>query len=73
MVLVANERAIPLSADDGEVVARLPACHDGASHPIRTKLNLSRRGVRAFPDPTLEPGSLSPVRLRHPEAGPTRA
>ncbi|MGC8638264.1 MAG: hypothetical protein ACP5XB_00120 [Isosphaeraceae bacterium] len=73
MVVVANERAIPLSADDGEIVARLPACRDGATHPIRTRLNLSRLGVRAFPDPTLEPGSSPPFRLRHPEAGPTRA
>jgi hypothetical protein len=73
MVLVANNRAIPLSAEDGEIVARLPACRDGANHTVRTNLNLSRRGVRAFPDPTLEPGSSPPFRLRHPDAGPTRA
>ena len=73
MVLVANDRAIPLSAEDGEVVARLPAGQDGASHPIRTTLNLARYGVRAFLDPMVEPSSLVPIRLRHPEAGPTRA
>jgi hypothetical protein len=67
MVVVANERAIPLSADDGQIVAKLPAGKDGAAHPIRTTLNLAKVGVRAFLDPTLDPGSLPPVRLRHPE------
>ena len=72
MVLVANERAVPLSAEDGEIVARLPACLDGTTHAIRTPLNLSRIGVRAFLDPTIDPGSLPPIRLRHPEAGLAR-
>ena len=73
MVLVANDRAIPLSADDGQVVARFPASHDGSTHPFRAPMNLARCGVRAFLDPTVEPSSLAPIRLRHPEAGPTRA
>ena len=73
MVLVANERAIPLSANDGQIVARLPASQDGSTHPIRAPINLARCGVRAFLDPTVEPSSLVPIRLRHPEAGPTRA
>jgi hypothetical protein len=73
MVLIANARAIPLSADDGQLVARLPASKDGTTHPIPTSLNLSRGGVRAFLDPTLEPDALPPLRLRHPDAGPTRA
>ena len=72
MVLVANERAVPLSAEDGEIVARLPAGQDGATHAIRTPLNLSRIGVRAFLDPTIDPGSLPPIRLRHPETGLAR-
>jgi hypothetical protein len=72
MVLVANVRAIPVSADDGQVVARLPACNDGSIHPIRIPLKLSRWGIRAFLDPTLEPASLPPIRLRHPEGGLTR-
>jgi hypothetical protein len=73
LVLVANPRAIPLSADDGEVVARWPASKDGATHLIRTELDLSRSGVRAFLDPTADPGSLPPIRIRHPESGLTRA
>ncbi len=72
MVLVANPRAVPLSAEDGEIVARLPAGQDGATHAIRTPLNLSRVGVRAFLDPTLDPGSLPPIRVRHPETGLAR-
>ncbi len=72
MVLVANERAIPFSAEDGQIVARLPAGQDGATHAIRTPLNLSRVRVRAFLDPTIDPGSLPPIRLRHPETGLAR-
>ena len=30
MVLVAHERAVPLSVDDGQIVARFPAGRDGA-------------------------------------------
>jgi hypothetical protein len=72
LVLVANERAVPLSAEDGQIVARLPAGPDGATHAIRTPLNLAKVGVRAFLDPTLDPGSLPPIRLRHPETGVAR-
>jgi hypothetical protein len=73
MVLVANARAIPLSADDGEIIARLPATKDGASHPIPPSASVVPGGVRVFPDPAAEPGSSPPVRIRHPETGPTRA
>jgi hypothetical protein len=72
MVLVANQRAIPLSAEDGEIVARLPAARDGICHAIQTPINLARCGVRAFADPTVELGSYSPIRVRHPETGATR-
>ncbi|WP_165229130.1 hypothetical protein [Aquisphaera insulae] len=73
MVLVANLRAIPLSTEDGEVIARFPAGRDGASHPIRTAFPLGRSGVRAFIDPLADPASIPPIRLRHPEDGATRA
>ncbi len=73
MVLVANARAIPLSADDGEIIARFPAAKDGASHSIPNSAIGAPGGVRAFPDPAAEPGSSPPVRIRHPETGPTRA
>ena len=72
MVLVANPRAVPVSAEDGEIVARLPAGPDGTTHAIRSGLNLSRSELRAFLDPTVDPGSLPPIRLRHPETGFTR-
>ena len=74
MVVVANDRTLPLSADDGEVIARLPAGLDGATHPLRVKIPLNRTqgGVRAFVDPTAEPEALPPVRLSHPEAGLAR-
>ena len=51
LVLIANPRAIPLSADDGDVVARWPASKDGAIHVIRTREG-GRSGVRASLDPT---------------------
>ena len=72
MVLVAHPRAVPLSVDDGQIVAHFPAGRDGAHFPIRTPLNLSQHGARVFPDPNVEPDALMPIRLRHPESGTTR-
>ncbi|MDR3622275.1 MAG: fibronectin type III domain-containing protein [Paludisphaera borealis] len=72
MVVVANARAVPLSAEDGDVVARLPAGRDGASHPIPADPRLAFLGLRAFVDPGYDPDALFPIRLRHPEAGATR-
>jgi hypothetical protein len=72
MVLVSNPRATPLSAEDGEIIARIPACPDGAVHPIRTAVKLSKVGVRAFPDLSGEAAFSPPVRVRHPEAGAPR-
>jgi hypothetical protein len=73
LVLVANARAIPLSADDGAITARFPAAKDGASFPIPLSAIGAPGGVRVFPDPAADPGSSPPVRIRHPETGPTRA
>ena len=69
MVLVAHHRAVPLSVDDGQIVAHFPAGRDGAQFRIRTPLNLSQHGIRVFPDPNVEPDALIPIRLRHPESG----
>lgn len=72
LVVVSNSRAIPLSAEDGEVVARVPAARDGSTHPIPSDPRLAALGVRAFVDPASDPDLVAPVRLRHPEAGGTR-
>jgi len=72
MVLVAHPRAVPLSVDDGQIVAHFPSGRDGAYFPIRTPFKLSQYGTRVFPDPNVEPDSLVPIRLRHPETGATR-
>jgi hypothetical protein len=72
MVLVAHPRTVPLSVDDGQIVAHFPSGHDGAHFPIRTSLKLSEYGARVFPDPNVEPDGLQPIRLRHPETGATR-
>lgn len=72
LVVVSNSRAIPLSAEDGEVVARIPAARDGSTHPIPSDPRLAALGVRAFVDPASDPDLVAPVRLRHPEAGGTR-
>ena len=72
MVLVAHPRAVPLSVDDGQIVAHFPRSRDGARFPIRSPMNLSQHGIRVFPDPNLEPDSLKPIRLRHPESAATR-
>jgi hypothetical protein len=72
MVLVAHPRVVPLSVDDGQIVAHFPASRDGAQFPIQTSLKLSQHGTRVFPDPNVEPDNLVPIRLRHPEGGSTR-
>jgi hypothetical protein len=72
MALVAHPRAVPLSVDDGEIVARFPAGRDGVSYPIPTSFPLSRYSTRIFPDPGVDPDLLPPIRLRHPETGTPR-
>jgi hypothetical protein len=72
LVLVAHPRAVPVSVEDGQIVAHFPPGRDGAHFPIRTTLKLSQHGTRVFPDPNLEPDALIPIRLRHPESGTTR-
>jgi hypothetical protein len=72
LVLVAHPRAVPVSVEDGQIVAHFPPGRDGARFPIRSRLNLSRHGARVFLDPNLGPDGLTPIRLRHPESGTTR-
>ncbi len=71
-VVVTHPRTVPLSADDGTVVAELPASADGASFPLPDSVNLKRTRARVFADPRTDPDGLSPIRLIHPEAGATR-
>ncbi len=72
MVLVANPRTVPLSADDGNTVAEFPAGRDGDLFPIRHTVKLSQYGARVFPNPKASPDAVAPIRLRHPETGTTR-
>jgi tetratricopeptide (TPR) repeat protein len=72
MVLVAHHRAVPLSATDGQIVARFPAARDGARFPINRAVSLAQHSARVFLDPNTAPDDLFPVRLRHPEAGVAR-
>jgi hypothetical protein len=72
MVLVAHPRTVPLSVDDGQIVARFPAGRDGDLFPIRSSVKLAQYGARVFPDPSAPPDAVTPIRLRHPETGTTR-
>ncbi len=72
LVVVAHPRAVPLSVDDGQIVARLPAARDGTRVPIAGRFRSSGHGIRVFPDPNVPPDSLTPIRFRHPEMGTTR-
>lgn len=72
MVLVAHPRTVPLSVDDGQIVARFPAGRDGDLLPIRASVKLGQYGTRVFPDPNSPVDSVAPIRLRHPETGTTR-
>jgi hypothetical protein len=72
LVVVAHPRTVPLSVDDGQIIARLPAAGDGTRVSIPGRFRLNGHGVRVFPDPNVPPDSLRPIRFRHPETGPTR-
>ncbi|WP_435005409.1 hypothetical protein P12x_003290 [Tundrisphaera lichenicola] len=70
--LVAHPRTVPLSADDGQTLARFPATRDGETFPIPNVGDLVRQRARIFADPRADPDGLPPIRLRHPEGVATR-
>jgi hypothetical protein len=72
MVLVAHTRTIPLSPEDGAVVARFPASRDGERLSFRSAPRLASPCLRLFPDPSANPDGIPPIRIRHPESGTTR-
>jgi hypothetical protein len=72
MIVVAHPRTVPLSVDDGQIIARLPAVHNGARYSIRVPFHRTGHGVRVFPDPATAPDEQVPIRFRHPEIGATR-
>jgi len=72
LLVVGNPRAVPVSAEDGEVLARLPAGRDGSSHPVSIGHHRSADHLRVFLDPAVEPDSTPPIRVRHPEAARAR-
>jgi hypothetical protein len=67
--LVAHPRTLPLSIDDGAIVAEFPAAQDGATFPITQGIDLAKQRARVFADPRAGAASLPPIRLRHPEGG----
>jgi hypothetical protein len=71
-VLVTHPRTVPLSADDGQAVARFPAASDGSTFELPPGVNLRGVRVRLFADPLAEPDTLHPVSFRHPEPDVTR-
>lgn len=71
--LVTHPRTVPLSVDDGEIVQQFPAARDGTTFSIASRLDLAKHRARIFADPHVEPDSLPPIRLRHPENGAARA
>jgi hypothetical protein len=72
LVVVVHPRAVPLSVDDGQIIARVPAAGDGTRVPIPVPFRLNGHGVRVFLDPSIPPDALVPIRFRHPETGSTR-
>jgi hypothetical protein len=72
MVLVAHPRTVPLSADDGYIVHRIPFAHDGAYLRLRIPWHLRPHELRAFLDPSVAPDVQLPLRLCHPETGSAR-
>lgn len=72
LALVAHARAVPLSAEDGEVVAHFPAAADGSTFRFRARAEFAGQQARLFVDPRAAPDGVAPIRLRHPEARGTR-
>ena len=72
MVLVAHQRVVPLSVDDGQIVARFPSGSDGAALPGSNASQPPAAKRQCVPDPNMEPDALVPIRLRHPETDKTR-
>lgn len=70
--LVANPRAVPLSADDGQIIDQFPATRDGATFRLPIRLDPTIQRARVFADPRAEPDGLMPIRLRHPEVEDVR-
>ncbi len=70
--LVALPQTVPLSAGDGEIIARFPASHDGKTFTIPAQISLARQRARIFVDPHADPDGLPPIRLRHPEGDTAR-
>lgn len=68
LVVVAHPRTIPVSHDDGDVMARLPAGQDRDQHQFRARRSLAKGGIRVFADPRADSNSVCPIRLRHPDA-----
>ncbi len=71
-VVVTHERTVPLSADDGSVVASFPASTDGATLTLPNDVDLKRTRGRIFADPRTDPNALPPIRLVHPQSDTTR-
>ncbi len=72
LVLVAHARTVPLSPDDGEIIARFPSARDGETVALDSRIDLGKQRARVFPDPFAEPDSLTPIRLRHPQNASAR-
>ena len=71
-VVVAHARSIPWSAEDGEIVARLPATQDGARLHFRPTKRLGSHRLRVFVDPRADLAGGPPVLVRHPDVEPAR-
>lgn len=72
LVLVSHPRTVPLSADDGDVVARFPPGRGGDHFRFTPESRVSETRLRLFVDPNSPADELPPIRLRHPEIERTR-
>jgi hypothetical protein len=65
-ILVGHERTVPLSMDEGKVVASIPRARDGDQVAFRPGYRLNGDRLRLFLDPSIDPEGLAHVRFRHP-------
>ncbi|MEW4567349.1 hypothetical protein AB1L88_05725 [Tautonia sp. JC769] len=72
LVLVGHPRTVPLSADDGVILAEFPSSRGGDSFRFVPDSRASSCRLRLFVHPNAPADEIAPIRLRHPEAERTR-
>lgn len=72
LVLVGHPRTVPLSADDGVILAEFPSSRGGDHFRFAPDSRANSCRLRLFVHPNTPADEIAPIRLRHSEAERTR-